>query len=205
MNNSIPQLEEAIVKNCEGIYQVDHRTNTYTTLKTNRFLVSMIDESGSYTALFKRLISAGDVFMPHSKAFLSFIQQHSFGAVYSRRIRLVSDGEARLMTMIYYPVPDTETAYITLCPLPEKFTLQPLESAKQEALSGNFLLTMLVSLDQDTCFDAYVAEIAFSGQDYQTFRFSDWRNNVKDMVRATIYVTEYCGWDFIKIMSTGQQ
>ena len=28
-------------------------------------------------------------------------------------------------------------------------------------------------------------------------------HNVKDMVRATIYVTEYCGWDFIKIMSTG--
>lgn len=28
-------------------------------------------------------------------------------------------------------------------------------------------------------------------------------HNVKDMTRATIYVTEYCGWDFIKIMSTG--
>ena len=28
-------------------------------------------------------------------------------------------------------------------------------------------------------------------------------HNVKDMVKATIMVTDYCGWDFVKIMSTG--
>ncbi|MBQ1827554.1 MAG: hypothetical protein II712_03390 [Erysipelotrichaceae bacterium] len=28
-------------------------------------------------------------------------------------------------------------------------------------------------------------------------------HSVKDMIRATIHVTEYCNWDFVKIMSTG--
>ncbi len=28
-------------------------------------------------------------------------------------------------------------------------------------------------------------------------------HHVQDMVRATIFITEYCGWDFVKIMSTG--
>ena len=58
-----------------------------------------------------------------------------------------------------------------------------MEATKQAALNENYLFTMLVSLDQDACFDAYVAEIAFSGQDYQTLQFSDWRNKVQNMIK----------------------
>ena len=177
------QLEKAIFRNCEGIYLVDHQANTYQTLKTDPFLASIIQEKGSYTTFFKRIITARDAYNAHSKAFMSFIQQQSYGAIYSRRIQLVSHSETRMMTMIYYPVPDTETAYITLSSLPEKFSSRSMEATKQAALNENYLFTMLVSLDQDACFDAYVAEIAFSGQDCQTLQFSDWRNKIQNMIK----------------------
>jgi len=46
-------------------------------------------------------------------------------------------------------------------------------------------------------------------QDFDRCAVSGWvhmpfvDHNVKDMVKATVMVTDYCGWDFVKVMSTG--
>ena len=182
MENTATQLEEAIFNSCEGIYRVDHKANSYQTLKSDSFLSSLIDECGSYTAFFKLVITAKEAYNAHSKAFLSFIQQHSYDRIYSRKIQLTSNSETRVMTMIYYPVPGTETAYITLSLLPERFTARDMAAAKQKALNDSYLFTMLVSLDQDAVYNAHVTELSIPDQDLQILRFSDWRSKVLNMI-----------------------
>ncbi len=167
-----------IYDNCEGIYLIDHSTNSYQTIKCTPLLYTLLGKSGSYLDMCQMLIFSKANSSHHlNQAYTPFIEDGIKDTrIYSRRFRIDRDGHSLTANFIYYPVAGTDKAYVTLNTSSASVSKEQMEKLHVEALKETYLYSMLVDLDKDLCTNCYTSQINYSGQDNIDISYYDWRN-----------------------------
>ena len=174
-------ISEIIFDKCEGIYVIDHSTDTFQAIKCTPFLDSLLGQKGSYQEMCQKLIfSKANSNHFINRAYTPFIENGIRDTkLYSRRVRIDQMGRSLTATFIYYPSADPDKAYVTLSTSSAAVSDEQMQRLHVDALKETYLYSMLVDLDDNLCTNCYTSQIDFSGQDRVEISYYNWRDIIK--------------------------
>lgn len=171
-------LSDAILENCDALFEIDLRTNTYKTVKPLAMLGDSLASTGSYDELCKNLIfTISDSGSHVSEHYALFAQRGTVRpSFFKHKIMLRDKDKLRFFAFLFLPDVKNHTAFVLLTELQSPQHIRDLEALqKQHYIDASYLYSMVVDLDQDICRDAYVSELHLAGQSPVKLSFSEWR------------------------------
>ena len=170
-----------IVNNCEGIYLVNHSTDSFQAIKCTPFLDSLLGQKGSYQEMCQMLIfSKANSSHFINRAYMPFIENGIKEAkLYSRRIHIDKMGRSITANFIYFPSGDPDKAYVTISTSSVLVSDEQMQQLHEDVLKETYLYSMIVDLDENICTNCYTSQVNFSGQDRVEISFYNWRDIIK--------------------------
>ena len=183
MDDTIGIIARAIAYDIEGLYELDFRINTYRGIKCSDFLLQVFGETGKASNLLTRLLT-GKSPSEGSELYSELYMNPEFmGKIYGSYVTLKTDIIDRNMMFMYFKS-SAEKAYAFLYPSMDAVPIVAKEPVKEQALSKNFLYSMVVDLDEDKCFDFYMSEIVQPEQSkyHMKISYSGWRQSLASCI-----------------------
>ena len=181
---TVEDISRLAFENIDAVIAVDGAADTYKTVVRRGFFEKFLKESGSYHDLILDLWfhfnESSEKVSEHYQVFAD--NTGVFKAKYSRRLRLVLEGEekAHLVQLTVYPIAESKYIFLLDEFIDSESLQETLTSKKINTIQNSYLFSMYIDLVQDTTSSINVAEISDDVVNYN-LKYSEWRMMIVNM------------------------
>lgn len=182
----VNQMAEAIYGDLSCVIFVDNRTQCYTLMKGDAFWKKSLGKEGELSQLFYQLFTKRDnEHTAETTSYRDFVDVDFFKKEkYCGNIAVVSE-EKRMRYGVYLLKLSEDEAALLLRLEDGVDETNRIELDKIDAIQENYLFSMIVNLDEDSCINPNTTELSATRQDYLDFKYSDWRLMIMNMFMET--------------------
>lgn len=181
---TVEDISRLAFENIDAVIAVDGAADTYKTVVRRGFFEKFLKESGSYHDLILDLwFHFNESSEKVSEDYQVFADNTGvFKAKYSRRLRLVLEGEekAHLVQLTVYPIAESKYIFLLDEFIDSESLQETLTSKKINTIQNSYLFSMYIDLVQDTTSSINVAEISDDVVNYN-LKYSEWRMMIVNM------------------------
>ena len=184
LKTTIESISEMISLEVDSMYELSLTQGFYHSIKTSEFLSGIFRSAGDSNQFLAKVLTEKP-FLQEADRYNGFHLNTKFtGKIYGKYIELEAAGQSMNMLFIYYKA-TSETAYALFYRAGEESEITRFRQAPNPeagALKKNFLYTMAVNLDEDTCYDFYIAEIIQPAPLNMKLSFAEWRRSLSPCI-----------------------
>ena len=176
------KIYAALERQCEVVCLINNKTKTFQMIKGTDYWRKLCGETGTLYKLYRCLFtqnlsdqSAG------SGKYEMFVDDRFFAKEKSQGILIIPDecGE-RSVRYHLIKISEDEAGFVIL-PYDEAVSSHKVELEKIDTIQENYLFSMIVDLNTDSCINSNTTEVGASSQSFMDIRYSDWRNMISNM------------------------
>ena len=181
---TVEDISRIVFENIDAVIAVDGAADTYKTVVRRGFFEKFLKETGSYHDLILDLwFHFNESREKVAEDYQVFADNTGvFKAKYSRRLRLVLEGEekAHLVQLTVYPIAESKYIFLLDEFIDSESLQETLTSKKINTIQNSYLFSMYIDLVQDTTSSINVAEISDDVVNYN-LKYSEWRMMIVNM------------------------
>ena len=176
------KIYAALERQCEVVCLINNKTKTFQMIKGTDYWRKLCGETGTLYKLYRCLFtqnlsdqSAG------SGKYEMFVDDRFFAKEKSQGILIIPDecGE-RSVRYHLIKISEDEAGFVIL-PYDEAVSSHKVELEKIDTIQENYLFSMIVDLNTDSCINSNTTEVGAASQSFMDIRYSDWRNMISNM------------------------
>ena len=176
------KIYAALERQCEVVCLINNKTKTFQMIKGTDYWRKLCGETGTLYKLYRCLFtqnlsdqSAG------SGKYEMFVDDRFFAKKKSQGILIIPDecGE-RSVRYHLIKISEDEAGFVIL-PYDEAVSSHKVELEKIDTIQENYLFSMIVDLNTDSCINSNTTEVGAASQSFMDIRYSDWRNMISNM------------------------
>lgn len=177
LNSVVSQISPVIASDVDSVYELDYVTGFYKCIKSSPAVSQLFGETGDCRLFITRVLT-GRTLLRNSEVYEGFYINQSFiGKIYSRYVSINTGNTVSQMLFLYFRT-DSSKAFAFFYPIGGNLQGEDQQLTKNYALNQSYLYSMLVDLDNNTCYDVYVSEISNPNQYHLKLTYTDWRTNL---------------------------
>ena len=186
MNDSKKEMMEkayeAFYNTIDAIYMIDNFEENFTLVKGTDFFRLLTGEEGElevlYNALFfKNLVEDNE----QDNRYKVFRDKKFFQCGnYQGTLEQKEEDEKKTYGFTVLNISD-QYSEIVLRNVNDIITLDETEKEKMDTIQQEYLFSMTVYLNEDTCVNSHTTEISSGRQDFLKIKYSDWRHQIVNM------------------------
>ena len=186
MNDSKKEMMEkayeAFYNTIDAIYMIDNFEENFTLVKGTDFFRLLTGEEGElevlYNALFfKNLVEDNE----QDNRYKVFRDKKFFQCGnYQGTLEQKEEDEKKTYGFTVLNISD-QYSEIVLRNVNDIITLDETEKEKMDTIQQEYLFSMTVYLNEDTCVNSHTTEISSGRQDFLKIKYSDWRHQIANM------------------------
>ena len=187
--NEIPhdyilKFTEALYIDLICVFYIDNHTQKYKTIKCDKALENTLAGEGDLIKLFYHLFTERDnkTTSEHT-GYKVFVNVDIFNKEnYNGYIDLMIDGSKQRHNVYLLKISDHEAVLMLRA---DEYTdhVNQTELEKIDVIQDDYLFSMIVNLEEDSCINANTTELSSTRQDYLNVKYSDWRLMISQMFK----------------------
>ena len=176
------KIYAALERQCEVVCLINNKTKMFQMIKGTDYWRKLCGEKGTlyklYRCLFTQNLSDQS---SGSGKYEMFVDERFFEKEKSQGILIIPDecGE-RSVRYHLIKISEDEAGFVIL-PYDEAVSSHKVELEKIDTIQENYLFSMIVDLNTDSCINSNTTEVGASSQSFMDIRYSDWRNMISNM------------------------
>lgn len=185
------KLAYAIAAEYEAVFFIDNTKKMYQTIRATDFWREILDEQGTLTDLYrlffadnfeKRADSEREYEVFIDETFFQREKCQGMLRFFVSEEESTKNGGEQERQFMYHLVKlsDTEAGFI-ISSLDEVLLTQKVEQEKIDMLHEDYLFSMIVDLNTDSCINSNTTEVGTTSQSFMNIKYSDWRNKISNM------------------------
>ena len=185
-NKAVGSISEMISSEIDSLYELNLKKGLYRCVKCSDFLSKIFQTTGNSNQFLAKVLTEKP-FQQEADRYGSFHLSAEFaGKIFGKYIELDKAGESIHMLFIYYKATAVK-AYAFFYRAEEDAEFAWKKQApytEADAFRSSYLYSMVVNLDQDECYDIYIAEIVRQapGPLQMKLSFAEWRKSLSSCI-----------------------